>query len=162
LGNSGRPSGRPTKCTPKAIVDAERIQSLGATDIITAEYIGVSTSCFYEWIQKGERDPDSVYGHFAEAIKKGRSQSGIINLQAVQAAVRKGQWTAAAWLLERRHGYRNTPEAIQQLQPQPIDVTTEAGAEAALEILNSLPVTVLAKMDPRRLSAAANYHHEEE
>ena len=156
-----RPRGRPTKCSAKVIADCERIQSIGGTDLITADYAGISISVFYEWLRKGERDPTSVYGHFAAAIKRGRSQSALFNLTAVENAVRKGTWQAAAWMLERRHKYRmmETVGAVDGLDVG-IDIETEEGVAAALEILNQIPIEVLRKVDPRRLVAAIEYEEE--
>lgn len=149
-----RPKGRPTKCDTQKILDAERIQKLGATDIITAEYLGIQTSTFYDWIRKGEQNPESVYGQFAEAVKRGRSQCGIVNLATIQAAARAGQWTAAAWMLERRYGYKNVVETEQRNQPDSIDLETEEGRQQAVDMLNQLPISILKNIDHRRLYAA--------
>ena len=157
-----RPKGRPTKCDTQKILDAERIQKLGATDVMTAEYLGIQTSTFYEWIKKGERDPSSVYGQFAEAIKRGRSQCGIVNLATIQAAARAGTWTAAAWMLERRFGYRQVVEAEQQHNINGIDINTEEGRQAAVDILNQIPIEILKSIDPRRLYAATQPDEDDE
>tara|TARA_Y100000593_G_scaffold2827_1_gene5677 strand:+ start:125 stop:598 length:474 start_codon:yes stop_codon:yes gene_type:complete len=149
-----RPKGRPTKCDTQKILDAERIQKLGATDIITAEYLGIQTSTFYDWIRKGEQNPKSIYGQFAEAVKRGRSQCGIVNLATIQAAARAGQWTAAAWMLERRYGYKNVVETEQRNQPDSIDLETEEGRQQAVDMLNQLPISILKNIDHRRLYAA--------
>ena len=149
-----RPKGRPTKCDTQKILDAERIQKLGATDIITAEYLGIQTSTSYDWIRKGEQNPESVYGQFAEAVKRGRSQCGIVNLATIQAAARAGQWTAAAWMLERRYGYKNVVETEQRNQPDSIDLETEEGRQQAVDMLNQLPISILKNIDHRRLYAA--------
>ena len=158
--DDGPPKGRPTKCTTQAILDAERIQKLGATDTMTAEYLNISRSTFKEWMRKGGIEPDSVYGHFRAAVKKGRSQGGILNLATVQAASRAGQWQAAAWLLERRYGYRDAQEIEDNSDLHGIDVQTEEGQKVALDILNQIPIDILRRIDPRRLYAASNFQEE--
>ena len=161
MAKSGLPKGRPPKLNAQVIEDVRRLQSIGATNQICQDYINVSETTWYNWVNKGEADPGSIYGAFVEAVKEGRSRSAIINLEAVQAAARKGSWQASCWVLERRHNYKNLPPAIEQVQANPIDVSTEEGAERAAEILNSLPVSVLARIDHRRLVAAANLKDED-
>ena len=149
-----RPKGRPTKCDTQKILDAERIQKLGATDVMTAEYLQIAYSTFKMWVQKGEADPESVYGHFSAAVKKGRAQCGIMHLATIQSAARAGQWTAAAWMLERRFkGYGRDPEP-QNTQDHTVDLDTEEGRQRAIDMLNQVPIEILKAIDPRRLYAA--------
>ena len=57
-------------------------------------------------------------------------------------------------MLERRHGYTRTPAPIIQAEPKTIDITTTEGQVAALEILNQIPVALVAQMNRKRLEAA--------
>lgn len=73
---------------------------------MVAQWVGISETTFYEWIQIGEgrhpkRKQTPEHTEFAEGIKNAESD-GVAELLDIIKAAAKKQWTAAAWLLERR------------------------------------------------------------
>jgi hypothetical protein len=88
-------AGRRTKRTPetaKKFCDAIR---LGATYDLAARYAGMSDSTFERW---RESDPD-----FAEQVRDAEGAAVVGWLAKIEKAANDGEWTAAAWKLERRY-----------------------------------------------------------
>lgn len=104
--------GRRTKLTPE--IQRIIVEGLGrgmwAKDAATLAGVGERT--FYRWMQRGENEPGSIYGRFRQAIKEADAACQAQALAAVQRAALADTWQAAAWLLERRHGFvrRDRPE----------------------------------------------------
>jgi hypothetical protein len=88
-------AGRRTKRTAdtaKRFCDAIR---LGATYDLAARYAGMSDSTFERW---RESDPD-----FAEQVRDAEGAAVVGWLAKIEKAANDGEWTAAAWKLERRY-----------------------------------------------------------
>jgi transposase len=74
---------------------------MGCTFELAANYGGISTTTFYEWINT---NPD-----FADAIKGAEGQAAVNWLTLIEKAALPnedgtgGSWQAAAWKLERRY-----------------------------------------------------------
>ena len=117
---------RTPKINEQHIRDAEEAQRLGLTYDLTSGYIGVGRSTFYSWLSKGRKSPGSIYGRFVDALERGRAKGAALSLARIQKAAREGQWTADAWLLERRHGYRRD-------QPIDQDAVQNDASESSLE-----------------------------
>lgn len=104
---------------------------LGMTYKLAAQYATLGRSTLWEWIAA---DAD-----FSDACKDAEGYSAAQALAVIVKAAQAGNWTAGAWLLERRHGYTKT-EKIEHAGhvatgPDLSDLTTEernALAEIAL------------------------------
>jgi len=87
--------GRPTKYTPesaKKITDAIR---LGSTYHLACLYAGVDDHSLIRW---RHRHPD-----FDAAVREAEGAGAIGWLAKIERAANDGEWTAAAWKLERRY-----------------------------------------------------------
>lgn len=115
---------RRTRCTKAICRDAEKAAALGLSHPLIAKFIGVHHSQVYRWIQRGERERTGIYFEFCEAVKRGEGKCAALNMATIQKAARGGQWTAAAWVMERRFGY----SVGQDPEPAPIE---EMGEETA-------------------------------
>ena len=92
---------------------------LGATYELAAEYAGISRSTLYNWMEKGKDQDRGKYRTFLDTIKAAEAKGAIANLAMIETAARAGDWKAAAWRLERRHGYtRDGYQAQQQQQKE--------------------------------------------
>lgn len=67
----------------------------GCTQKDAALAAGISEETFYEWIKS---KPE-----FSESLKKADGEMVRSAVGCIRKAAESGQWTAAAWLLERRH-----------------------------------------------------------
>ena len=103
MGKAGRPS-KFTEDRKKRIIEATRV---GCTRVIAAAYAGVPIRSMQAWITRGNRESGTDYSRFVGDLELADAQCAIKALALIQnAALNQGHWQAAAWLLERRHGYR--------------------------------------------------------
>ena len=63
--------------------------------------VGISVKTYYNWIEKAEAG-QSPYVDYLQALKKAEAEAERNLLQIIERAA-STTWTAAAWLLERRH-----------------------------------------------------------
>jgi hypothetical protein len=89
-----------SKRTPENRAKIIQGLKLGMTYKLAAQYAGMSTQTLWDWISK---DPD-----FSDACKDAEGHNAAQALATIIKAAREGNWTAGAWLLERRHGYTKT------------------------------------------------------
>jgi len=76
--------------------------SLGASREGAASCAGIAPSTLYEWIRRG-KGGEAPYSELWERIEVGQRAFEVHALERIEAAARlPGNWTAAAWLLERR------------------------------------------------------------
>lgn len=97
----GRPSGL-TEATKRKIIEAV---TLGCTYSIAASYAQIHESTIYMWLSKGRDASEGIYYEFYREVKYAEGISAVRSLAAIAQSAKDGNWTAAAWLLERRHGY---------------------------------------------------------
>jgi transposase len=116
---------RRTRCTKAICREAEKAAALGLSHPLIAKFIGVHHSQVYRWIQRGERERTGIYFEFCEAVKRGEGKCAALNMATIQKAARGGQWTAAAWVMERRFGYSVGLEA----EPAPVEDAVEEGPD---------------------------------
>lgn len=99
-----RKNGRPTKLHP-AVVD-RILYSIrqGASYDLAAKSGGITRQCLYQWLASGETSPrDSVLRKFYEDFQEAVGVRAVSWLRAIDVAITKGNWIAAAWKLERCH-----------------------------------------------------------
>lgn len=72
----------------------------GATIEIACGCAGIDESLYYKWQKKAESG-DKKYCRVFQEFKSARSNGSLIWLQAIDEAVFRGVWQAAAWKLER-------------------------------------------------------------
>jgi len=118
MGKAGRPS-KFNADRKKRIIEATRV---GSSRPISAAYAGIPLRTLQAWMSRGRRDEDqnSEYAQFVRDVDLAEAQGAIKALALIQSAAMNGSWQAAAWLLERRHGYR---------REMSLAVTVEADSE---------------------------------
>jgi hypothetical protein len=116
---------RRTRCTKAICRDAEKAAALGLSHPLIAKFIGVSHTTIYNWIRRGQSEQSGIYREFLESVKRGEGKCAALNMATIQKAARSGQWTAAAWVMERRFGY----SVGQDPEPAPIEEMSEETAD---------------------------------
>jgi transposase len=86
---------RPSKYTPEVVKRVTDAIKLGATYELAAAYAGIAESTFYDWQAK---KPE-----FSEQVKAAEGTAAVGWLARIEQAASAGNWTAAAWKLERRY-----------------------------------------------------------
>ena len=94
---------RKPKLTYKVVEKAVEMKRHGMTNADICRALGFSETAWYNWL----KDPDSkVKLALVEGIKKAEAEYKETLLQSIMATAtreKNPQWTAAAWLLERKY-----------------------------------------------------------
>ncbi|MGA7618079.1 hypothetical protein [Candidatus Binatus sp.] len=151
-----RGRGQPTKLTPeisKRICDAIKA---GATIEVAAQAVRLSKRVLYLWKALGEQQTSGKYFQFLQDIKTAAAEEEIAGVAEIYAASRpgliervsvttkegvtttrekfsRGDWTARAWIMERRHRRRWGRDWTVDLDKEN-DSTVDANAERQREL----------------------------
>lgn len=68
---------------------------------------GLSKQSFYRWLKQAESDEATELAQkLSDAVKKAMAEAETRDLAVIDKAAQSGEWTAAAWRLERKHPER--------------------------------------------------------
>lgn len=129
---------------------------LGMTNKLAAQYAGIAESTFYLWRDRA-RAGEPEYLELMESLKRAEAQSAAHALAVIKKAAQEGTWSAAAWLLERRHKYRRDAPPQEQAEEisttELVDPTTEEGRAAIVAHVAELPEELILAALNRRAVA---------
>lgn len=94
---------RHTSLTPevaRTILDAVRAGNFKTTAAAAA---GVHRDSLYEWLRRGDEEPDSVFADFAEQLRAAEAEYELEAVAFLQTTRDPVALKARAWLLERLH-----------------------------------------------------------
>jgi hypothetical protein len=116
----------------------------GCTYEAGASSIGVSVQTIYHWLRLGRAATrkNDKYLKFLKAVKKAEHQRQQFLLQQILEASGK-DWKAAAWLLERRDGFRK--DAVWKEEPEE-EKTEEPLVSSPIELFKSQAKDLLEAM----------------
>lgn len=100
----GRPSKAETVLTPEILEAVGLLLSEGHYKETVADFLGISRMTWWNWEQRGEREPDSVYGEFLYVVKKASAAAEILLFRGIRAGF--DGWQSKAWIMERRFPQR--------------------------------------------------------
>lgn len=86
------------RCTQELIDEAVRLKKTGAKNKDIYEYVGISETTFYRWVNQPKSDMQRKLG---EELKKAEPVFKAALRSKIMTAAENGSWQAAAWLLER-------------------------------------------------------------
>jgi len=137
--------GRPTRLTAEVQRKVCEAVLLGCTYDIAASYAGISQRSLFTWLARGRDGHSKLFEDFYAAVKNAEAMNAVRNLASIAQAAKEGNWTAAAWMLERRHGYikeGDRPSIDITVDVQNAEVTTliEQVREHALQEVITGPV----------------------
>lgn len=97
-----RRPGRPSKISPE--IQARVVQAIQAGNYleVAAAYAGLSKDTLYRWMKAGARSSSGPYREFSDAIQKALADAEVRDVALIAKAAADGEWTAAAWRLERK------------------------------------------------------------
>jgi hypothetical protein len=98
-----KPIGRPTKLTPEVREKILVAIRKGAPYQLACDYARIDVSTFCKWRIRAEVNKDPLFVEFFQDLKEAEGHTSLIWLDVIDKAMKEGQWTAAAWKLERRH-----------------------------------------------------------
>lgn len=95
--------GRPSKFTEDVRTSIIDSLKAGSTYDQAALVAGIAPSTLYDWKAKGESG-EPEFSEFLEEIKTAEAKGDLDLLKRIRSAsIDPKFWTAAAWILERRH-----------------------------------------------------------
>lgn len=109
--------GQPLKLNDAIVARIMEATAKGHTRESVAYYAGIDPSTLYRWINLG-REGKQPYQSFVRKLERARAEGSLGLLETIKEASRD-QWQAAAWLLERCHGF-------QKDAPPPVQITIDA------------------------------------
>ena len=122
--------GRPSKFTDETKKRLLQALSVGCTYELAAKFAGIHEATFYSWLAKGrEGNPD--FSSFYEAAKKAEAACATGALGVIVQSARDGDWKAAAWFLERRHGYTNREKPA-------VEINIDAESKPVIQMIQEL------------------------
>ena len=110
--------GRKTKISETVVSKICTAIKLGCTVQIAAGYAGIHVRTLYYWIQRGQEDKSGQYRDFFTRYKEAEAIGAVNNLACINSAAKGGDWRAAAWILQTRHGFSQNAQQIDPLQEQ--------------------------------------------
>lgn len=114
-----------TKRTPEVDARIQQALELGAPHCHAAAYGGISDDTFKRWL---DRDAD-----FADLVKKAEARAVVGWLAKIEKAANEGNWTAAAWKLERRYpeqfGRQIIEHQVRRVQEEAERLAKERGLD---------------------------------
>lgn len=104
---AGRRPGRPGG--PSMMLPAQKAKLLqalrtGAPRVDCALAAGIGRSTFLRWIARGKRSKTGEYRAFWDEVRAAQSEGKVALSALIVREAQSGDWRAAAWILERRHG----------------------------------------------------------
>lgn len=116
------------KSVSERVVEATRA---GLTASATADYAGISRSTFFDWMRRGREASDAFdagdpvldselpFLDLLDEIRRIHATTEVENLAVIENSASRGDWRAAAWVLERTRPKRWGPPHRQQPQVEP-------------------------------------------
>lgn len=142
--------GRNSKLTPE--LQEKICESLENGNYIetTCLSVGINQSTFYDWLNRGEQENNSLYTEFSKAVTRSQAKAEEKLLKLVLDSAPK-DWRAAVWILERRFSERwaNT---------QRVNILVEKQLE---EITNALQNKLSPEVYETVIRAIAEGYHQE-
>jgi transposase len=73
---------------------------------VACSAVGIGKTTFYRWLEAGDSAQSGIFRDFWNAIKKAEAEAETKYTGVIKDAANTGNWTAAAWWLERRYPER--------------------------------------------------------
>jgi hypothetical protein len=117
---------RPRKINERVIDEIAKLVRAGNYLEVAAQYAGIDVVTLYDWMKRGAwekerrekpytrpRQDEEVFVQFSNTIKEALAEAELRDVNTITAAANDGQWTAAAWRLERKFPKRWGRKAIE-------------------------------------------------
>lgn len=106
---------RPTKLTPERTRRICENLMLGLTYDLAAHASGISSCTLSRWRARGREEESGIYHEFNVSVEAAVGQNARKAMAVIAKAAKGGTWQAAAWMMERRHGYVAKKEIKQEI-----------------------------------------------
>lgn len=147
-------TGRKCKLTDEPVRRILDVLATGGTHRTACRVAGISTSTFYSWLERGEREPSGPFPEFLDAVRQVEAQREVEALATISKAAGE-DWRAAAWYLSRRYPNRwgNGKRGIVVENSEPPFPDTMLMSKEAVALAETLERICLVKKPPHVKSA---------
>jgi len=134
--------GRPTKLTKEVTNRICLAIRAGNYAKVAAAMAGVSETTYYKWLDLSNKpNAKKEYKEFRESIEQAEAEAEVAAIARIRQAADNGDWKAAGWYLERKHGERwgrndKIRQEITGFVTQSIDVTFDEMKNAVIDFLS--------------------------
>ena len=132
------------KLTPKRYEVIVGMIARGHYNTTAARQAGISPGTMQTWITRGVEEGDGVYYEFSQAVERAKEKGEGVLVGRIIDAADKGDWRAAAWILERKYsknwskksqvevgGVDGGPIEVTPVSPEKVAAAVQARLESA-------------------------------
>jgi transposase len=98
------PGGRPSKAeqllTPEMLEHVGKLLAEGHYQETVSDFLGIHRQTWWDWLQRGSREPGSIFEQFSDVVKKASAAAEIMLAQEIRYGA--DTWQSRAWIMERR------------------------------------------------------------
>jgi hypothetical protein len=133
---------RPTKLTKEVTDKICLAIRAGNYAKVAAAMAGVGETTYYRWLELSEEsNAKKEYREFRESIERAEAEAEVAAIARIRQAADNGDWKAAGWYLERKHGERwgrndKLRQEITGANGEPIALSLEEAKKAVLAFLD--------------------------
>lgn len=108
-------TGRRAKLTPDRHTKIVQSIKVHAFHSHAAQYAGISPKTLQRWLERGAKESKGAYRELYDAVVEAEGVAAVASLGRINEAAARGDWKAAAWLLQHRFRaqYGNDPDHHQ-------------------------------------------------
>lgn len=133
---------RPTKLTPEITERICMAIRAGNYAKVAAAMAGIGETTYYKWLEMAELPTaKKEYKEFRESIERAEAEAEVVAIARIRQAADNGDWKAAGWYLERKHGERwgrndKLRQEITGANGAPVAISLEEAKKAVLAFLD--------------------------
>lgn len=133
---------RPSKLTPEITERICMAIRAGNYAKVAAAMAGISETTYYKWLEMAELpNAKKEYKEFRESIERAEAEAEVVAIARIRQAADNGDWKAAGWYLERKHGERwgrndKLRQEITGANGAPVAISLEEARKAVLAFLD--------------------------
>ena len=124
--------GRHTILTDAVRAGLAEAVELGATWDAAADAVGIGVSTLRQWRRRGE-DGEEPFAALVAELQRAEAAGITRALRVIRGAADDGEWTAAAWILERRY-----PADYGRRMESRVEVSAPSAEQAIAALLTKL------------------------
>lgn len=133
---------RPTKLTPEITDRICLAIRAGNYAKVAAAMAGIGETTYYKWLEMAEKpNAKKEYREFRESVEQAEAEAEVAAIARIRQAADNGDWKAAGWYLERKHGERwgrndKLRQEITGANGAPVEISIEEAKKAVLAFLD--------------------------
>lgn len=133
---------RPTKLTPEITERICLAIRAGNYAKVAAAMAGIGETTYYKWLEMAEKpNAKKEYKEFRESVEQAEAEAEVAAIARIRQAADNGDWKAAGWYLERKHGERwgrndKLRQEITGANGAPVEISIEEAKKAVLAFLD--------------------------